>query len=252
MKSKAAMVNTPEIARAYVKTLTDHAFVAPAGFAPEALTLTQAYDVQDAALRFRQLEGDQTTGYKVGCTSAAIRTQFGLTEPVSARLFRSEQHASGSTLSWDNYVNLAVEPEFALFIGQQGQIEWIAAAIEIHNYRFWSGTPSSQELVMSNAIHAGVVLGETRMPVDAFDMNAARVDILINDEIRATGFGHGIMQGPLSSLAWLERHLHKRNLALQPGHIVIPGSPVELISVPRGARVETRIEGLGNATALFA
>ena len=67
---------------------------------------------------------------------------------------------------WTDYVNLAVEPEFALGIGEGGKIEWVSAAIELHHYRFWSGDPTSQELVMSNGMHAGMVLGKSRsLPV---------------------------------------------------------------------------------------
>ena len=59
------------------------------------------------------------------------------------------------------------------------------------------------------------------------------------------------MGGPLASVAWLKTHLAARGLALLPGEIGIPGSPVPLVFVPRGAPVEARIEGVGEARAIF-
>ena len=240
------------IAQAYVNTLRDHTFNPPTDFEPHTLTLPQAYAVQDRALALREARGEALAGYKVGCTSAAIQSQFGLSEPISARLFGSELHVDGARLAWADYVDLAVEPEFAIRIGEGGTLESITAAIEIHNYRFWSGKPSSQELVMSNGIHAGLVMGKQRVAPDEIDLDGARVELRINGKSKAAGFGRDIMQGPLSSLSWLKAHLAARGFTLKPGHLVIPGSPVPLVTVPRGAEVEARIDGLGTARAMFA
>ena len=52
-----------------------------------ALSLDQAYEVQKAFLAARIKEGERPVGYKIGCTSPAIRAQFGLegTAPFDAR-----------------------------------------------------------------------------------------------------------------------------------------------------------------------
>ena len=46
------------------------------------LTLEQAYECQHYYHKLRIADGDRAVGYKVGCTSAAIRKQFGVDEPI--------------------------------------------------------------------------------------------------------------------------------------------------------------------------
>jgi 2-keto-4-pentenoate hydratase len=59
------------------------------------------------------------------------------------------------------------------------------------------------------------------------------------------------MGGPLESLRWLVNHLVRRGGGLQAGDVVIPGSPVELVSVERGDRVTARFTHAGTVEALF-
>jgi 2-keto-4-pentenoate hydratase len=49
-----------------------------------SLSLEEAYRVQDLVIERRMVDGGTVAGYKVGCTSEAIRLQFGLSEPISA------------------------------------------------------------------------------------------------------------------------------------------------------------------------
>ena len=145
---------TGVIARAYVETLSRHIFEGPDGFSPDALTIEQAYRVQDTAFAHRTDAGDESYGYKVGCTSAPIRKQFGLNEPIRGRLYKSELRRvaedKGGTvapvdISFADFVDLAIEPEFALTVGDvEGpdvSVASVAPAIELHNFRFWSGAP---------------------------------------------------------------------------------------------------------------
>ena len=62
------------------------------------LTLDQAYDVQENFLAGRLAQGERAIGYKVGCTSPAIRTQFGLSEPICGRLMFPQIYADGVKL----------------------------------------------------------------------------------------------------------------------------------------------------------
>ena len=44
----------------------------------DKLSIAEAYEVQDCVAQKRMDVGESVVGYKVGCTSAAIRSQFGL------------------------------------------------------------------------------------------------------------------------------------------------------------------------------
>jgi 2-keto-4-pentenoate hydratase len=210
--------------------------------------LDAAYAEQAAALA-----GVEPVGYKVGCTSRAIREQFGLTEPVSGVL--SVLHQSGASLPAASFTNCAVEPEFVLRIAADGRsVESVAVGIELHNYVFHHQPPTSHELVASNALHAGVVVGTLSFPLpEANDLSLEGLGLWINGELVASGIGAEIMGGPLVSLRWLVDHLDRRGVArgLRPGDIVIPGSPVGLFPVSPGDAVEVRSARFGSASCSF-
>lgn len=42
-------------------------------------------------------------------------------------------------------------------------IAYVSPGIELHNYRFWFGQASIQELICSGGIHAGLVIGDTKI-----------------------------------------------------------------------------------------
>ena len=236
----------------------------PRALAPVTmLSIDDAYGVQDRVIASRVSSGEQVAGYKVGCTSKAIRRQFGLTEPISGRLMHPHVHWGDSTLDWGNFVDCAVEPEFVITIGKDLTdevaedsrldrfIDSVSPGIEVHNFRFWSGPPSSQELIASNGIHACLVIGDAKTRPGSFDWCREGVGLRVNDHLAASGTGSEIMGGPMTSLRWLANHLVRRGHHLEAGQLVIPGSPVELVSVSLDDRVEARFAHIGSVQAEF-
>ena len=57
--------------------------------------------------------------------------------------------------------------------------DFVSPGIELHNYRFWFGEPTSQELIASNGIHAGLVVGDPKMSPDSFDWDAEEVSLFL-------------------------------------------------------------------------
>jgi len=217
----------------------------------DELSIEAAYDVQDAYVA-RQLERpDATAGWKVGCTSAPIRRQFGLTQPVAARIFRSQVHASGVRLEVASFVDCAVEAEIVFRIAD-GRPAAVGIAVELHHYRFFHGRPSSQELVAGNALQAGVVVGEFHDLTSLSSLDDVRTDLVVNGEVVATGLGRDILDsGPAESLSWLRAHLDGRGLSLADGDLVLPGSAVPLVRVHAGDVVEARAAELGSCVVTF-
>ena len=211
----------------------------------------------------RVARGDQVVGYKVGCTSTAIRRQFGLTEPICGRVMAPHVFYGDTVLNWDDYICCAVEPEFVLHIGKDlcnkveddqqlvEAIEFVSPGIELHNYKFWFGQPTLQELVASNGIHAGLVVGTQKVRPVGLDLNLEGVELFRNGELAACGIGAEILGGPLKSLRWLANNLIDRGEHLKAGQIVIPGSAVELVTVQPGDRIAARFTHLGSVEAEF-
>lgn len=224
------------------------------------LTPSQAYEVQDGFLAGRVREGANVVGWKVGCTSAAIQHQFGLTQPISGKLLQPDIFPEDAQLPASSYVDCAVEPELVFRLGAdlEGEVDddeiisalaGVCPGIELHNYRFWYGVPSLQELIASNGIHAGLVLGPMRSLPPHWDMKSEEVSILVNGEVRASGGCAEIMGSPLRSVQWLVRHAAERGRRLRAGELVIPGSAVELVRVDAGDWIEARFATLGSCHA---
>jgi len=203
-------------------------------------------------------------GFKVGCTSRAVRTAFGLTTPVCGRVLEHQVHADGVELDASLLGDLAVEPEFVLHIGKdlygenptddelRAAVSGVAAGIELHHHRFHYGTPTSQELVAGNALQAGVVISPEQMPLGDLDLDREGIGIWVDDELVESGVGAEILGGPLRSLRWLVQHLTARGQVLPAGTFVIPGSATSLIPVRAGQRVESRFTRIGTCRATFS
>ncbi len=224
------------------------------------LTVAQAYSVQDEFVAARVRDGAKIVGWKVGCTSPAIRKQFGLSQPISGKLLEPDIFASGINLNSTRFVECAVEPELVFRLGESlageiddervlGSLASVCAGIELHNYHFWLGYPTVQELIASNGIHAGLVLSDFQSLPQEWDSESERVSILVNDQVQASATSKEIMGGPLRSIEWLAKHAAERGQPLRAGDLVIPGSAVELVRVKAGDAIEARFERLGSCKA---
>ena len=224
------------------------------------LTLLKAYAVQEGFVAARMQTAGRVVGWKVGCTSAAIRRQFGLSQPISGRLFEREIFPDDADVPASAYVDCAVEPELVFRLGAdlEGEaseqqviqaIATVAAGIELHNYRFWYGKPTSQELIASNGIHAGLVVGREKPWPSNLDLVSERASLLVNGELKASGLCSEIMGSPLLSVQWLVKHAAQRGQKLRAGELIIPGSAVELIYVNAGDSIEARFATLGSCHA---
>lgn len=228
-----------------------------------ALTLDQAYQVQSRLVRRHIDEGKKAAGFKVGCTSRSIREQFRLTEPVTARLLHPHVYFGNTRLSWEDYVGCAVEAELVFGIGRdvtapfrdreeaRAAIEFVSPGIEVHNFRFLYGEPTTQELIAGNAMHAGLVVGERKTRAEDLDLEMEGVGLFVDGELKASGISAETMGSPLASLVWLAEALVARGEILRAGDLVIPGSPVKLVDVRRGSVVRSCFTNCGEVQAAF-
>lgn len=243
----------------------------------EWLTIEEAYAVQRAIAEFRMQRGEQCIGYKVGTLSPTIQRQFGLREPVHGYVWRDEMLASGSRLSCDpfdlagrRFVNLAIEGEIALRMARgispaisddnfSASIEGWFPVIELHNYVFRGPSPTSQELIAGNAMHAGFVGAPASvLPLSELAIQT-EIKIEVNGKIVESKRVSQIPRGPIGSVRWLSSSLQRQRKALKAYDIILTGSPGRLIPMLasgvivvsfQNQRVELIVERLGEVCAL--
>lgn len=257
------MTLVDDVTEAFLQIQSTGKLDAPFGLPIEALSVEVAYEIQRRVIAARVVKGEEVVGYKVGCTSRAIRRQFGLTEPICGRMMAPHVFHGTTVLNWHDYVCCAVEPEFVFTIGKDlpneveddqqliEAIESVSPGIEVHNYKFWFGKPTLQELVASNGIHAGLVVGMEKVRPTGLGFDMEGVGLFKNGDLAASGIGAEILGGPLKSLRWLANHLIQRGEHLRAGQIVIPGSAVKLVAVEPGDCIAARFTHVGYVEAEF-
>jgi 2-keto-4-pentenoate hydratase len=223
------------------------------GEARYPLTLDQAYAVQTEIARLRCAAGDSVAGYKVGCIGPTVVTQFGMSGPIYARLFRRELYASGSTLRHGSYSNLAVEGEMAVRIGPGGEISEVFPVIELHQFVFRGKPKTLSELVANNGINVGAVLADDVAHKPLTEWAAARVlSVIVNEKAIDQGALWAMPGGPVEAVSWLRQNLQRHGLSLLPGELVLTGTPLGLHSVGPGSEVSVQIDGRRLVTCRIA
>lgn len=227
------------------------------------LSIQEAYEVQDLVTKRRIESGEHVAGFKVGCTSNSIRKQFGLSEPIYARLFYPHVGNNQVNVNWSHYINCAIEPEMVLKIGKtlEGKnlsgeelinaIDYVSPGIEIHEYNFWVNPPTIQELICSGGIHAGLIIGNQRVSPEDLQFEDEKFTVYNNNSFIISAPASEIMGGPLHSLRWLVNSLTDKGLSLEKGNLVIPGSPVELVNIDQDTELKVVIDNVGSITANF-
>jgi 2-keto-4-pentenoate hydratase len=213
------------------------------------MTPDEAYALQGEVVRLRVERGEQVVGYKIGCTSQAIRDQLGMREAIFGRLFDSECWPAGSRLSHDRFASLAIEGELAIRIADDlpdatlSDEEYVQAVgsvfpvIELHHYVLPAEANRAAALIASGGMHAGFVVSERETRCSGEVPEVTELDVFIDDRQVGTTEAPWTMGGPAATLRWLSQRLRERGLRLLKGQVILTGSPLPLFPVNRSSRV---------------
>jgi 2-keto-4-pentenoate hydratase len=208
------------------------------------LDLADAYELQDAVTTLRIIAGDRLVGYKVGCTGPGTVKQFGMAGPVRGCLFASEMRECQRTLDSHDFANLAIEGEMALRIGADRTITAVFPVIELHHFVFRGMRKTLPELVANNGLNGGFVLPHKEWLLSRVYVERQRVlSVRINGQQIASGALWPMPGGAQASLNWLGTHLAETGLTLDPGHIVLAGTPLGLYPVQSGDHITVLVDG---------
>jgi 2-keto-4-pentenoate hydratase len=227
------------------------------------LTLDDAYEVQLLQIRRRVASGGRVKGHKVGLTSAAMQRQMGVDQPDYGHLLDDMFWLEHQPIPVSRFLQPRVEPEVAFVLKRPLQgpgvtvaeaaaaVDFVLPALEIIDSRIQDWKIGLLDTIADNASSGGVVLGSTPTPLPATDLRLGGCNLHRNGDLAATGAGGAVLGSPLTSLVWLVNTVGAQGVALEAGHVILPGSITASIPASAGDAVTATFAGLGSVTARF-
>ena len=239
---------------------------------PEPLfpkTLAEAYAIQrELHCMLTGLWGP-LAGYKLAYTTPVMQERAGLNHPVLGGVFQKTVQRSPVVLNFTEYVNLGVELEIGVTLGQDlpaagapytrasvgDAVSEVAAAFEIVDLRTPDNLTAAERTLMGvavNILNSGVVLGDPVTNWRDLDLVNCKGVMTINHEPVGEGYGRDVMGHPFEPLVWLANELAARHHPLKAGDVVITGSMVPPTPLGFASEARIAIEGLGEAIVVCA
>jgi 2-keto-4-pentenoate hydratase len=214
----------------------------PAGPLPAAIV--PRTEAEGAAVQFAIAQRTGVLpvgGFKIGATGRRMQEYLDLDHPCAGFMASSDLHASGVSLPFAGFRNVALECELAVRLGRdlgpctpdeaRDAVADLFAAIEIVENRYGAppigdlkavGTPT---LIADQVYHAAAVLGAPAADWRALDLIGIEGRALLNGSVRNAGRGAELLGDPLRGLVWLAgSDVAAAFGGLRAGHVVLLGS----------------------------
>lgn len=219
-----------------------------------SITLTDAYEIQRAAMSHRLKRGAHRVGMKMGFTSRAKMVQMGLNDLIWGRLASDMVVEDGGPMSLKRYVHPRVEPEIAFLLKKDligdvtplqalSAVEAIAPAMEIIDSRYENFKFSLEDVVADNASSSGFVTGAWHKP--DIDFSNLGLVMSFNGTAKQIGSTAAILGHPLRSLVSAARFAAEAKEPLKAGWIVMAGGATAAEALTAGTFVEMEMQHLG-------
>jgi 2-keto-4-pentenoate hydratase len=227
-----------------------------------ALSMAEAYAVQDGVREALLARGEQLVGWKVGFTGKMAQEMFQCPEPVSAFLLASGVYADRAEVPTGRFVQVVVEAEVAFVLSRDlagpgvtavaalQAVQGAVPALELVDFRYF-GKPTGIDVVADGVYANAIVLGAPLADVSRLDLALEGLVYEHNGALVATNTAAEVLGNPLNSLAWLANHLAARGLGLRAGQVVMTGSVSKLVHPRAGDSVRATYTRLGSVSARF-
>ena len=212
------------------------------------MDMDDAYAVQADFVARKLAAGGSIRGWKIGLTSKAMQYALNIDIPDSGVLFEDMFFDHGGKVPAGRFIEaeIAVIMDSDLAGAEVTGADVVAAtgsvapALEILDTRIFRADPETGaqrvvfDTISDNAANAGVVLGDSRHAVDAFDLRWVGAITARNGEVEETGLGAGVLNDPVESMVWLVRRLAQYGDGLRAGDVVLSGSFIRPIEARNG------------------
>jgi 2-keto-4-pentenoate hydratase len=224
------------------------------------LTVPEAYRIQQANIQRRVGHGERVVGHKIGLTAKAMQEMFGVNEPDYGHLLDTMMHDARTPLDLGTLIDPQIEVEPAFVLGRRlqgpgvGVAEVLAATdhvrvcFEVIDSRITDWRIQLQDTVADNGSSARVVLGSRTVDPATLPLDNLPTELEVDGVVVETGNTRAILGHPANGIAWLANRIAGFGLALEAGHVVLPGTCTRCVRIGGRRRIAGRIEGLGEVT----
>jgi 2-keto-4-pentenoate hydratase len=194
-------------------------------------------------------EGARPLGWKVGFGAPAALELLKTDRPLVGFLTDRGLIEDGATVPVGAWTNPMLEPEIAAYIGDDGTIAGLSAAIELADVDVPPADPEA--ILAGNIYHRHVMLG----PVDSSRSDGGGIGarLVRAGEVAAETDDPAALTGDIVDVVRLTGELLAAcGERLRPGDVVITGSALPPLSVGPGDTVTAELGPLGSVTVALA
>lgn len=229
-----------------------------------ALAIAEAYAIQQLNIAQRVAAGDRVVGHKIGLTAKAMQELFGVTEPDYGHLLASMVHEESAPLDLSTLIDpmIEVEPAFVLARRLQGPgvtaaeviaaTDYLAVSLEVIDSRITNWRIKLQDTVADNGSSARVIVGSKRVDPHGLALDDLVTTLSVDGQVIETSNTRAILGHPARGIAWLANAIAPFGAALEPGHLVLPGTCTKAYRLNGKRTVTGHIAGLGGVTLTLA
>ena len=208
-----------------------------------AMSIAEAYEVQDALARELSDAGKPVVGYKIGMAGKGGQRTWGITEPTYGRLHKGMAVPDGGTIDLADYHTFHMEVEVAFVLAKRidtpiqdandlrACVKSVHPSFELPSNRFRSdqGSRKITDAIADNVGANRFVLGPA---VDPAKVDLAKLNLTgkhNGNEVYA-GPSANVAGSPWNALQWLANSLLRRGFALEAGDVVLSGAVAKAYS----------------------
>ena len=230
-----------------------------------AMSVDDAYAIQLAQVSAWTSDGAVVKGHKVGLTSAAIQAQLGVDQPDFGVLLDRMFLPEGAVADITRFLQPRAEPEIGFVLGRPlsgpgvtvaeavAAIDFVLPALEIIDSRVADWKITLPDTIADNASSGGLVLGSRPARLEDLDLSLTGCLLHRNGRLAGTGAGGAVLGGsPVNALVWLANILGERGVALEAGHVILPGSVTAAIPIRPGDTISATFDRIGTVAITFS
>jgi len=235
--------------------------IAPFSARDAAFSLDAGASIGQQLAAQRVARGEKPVGRKIGFTNRNIWAEYGVFAPIWGAVYDSTvaDVEPGSSLAVAHLSQPRIEPEIVLGLDSDLQpgmpleeieaaIAWVAHGFEIVQTVFPDWKFTGADCMADGGLHGALAIGPRRSLEAshraglAAGLSALQLTLTCNNDIKDTGVGANVLDGPVHAL----KHLVDSLGAAQPirkGEIVTTGTLTRAFPVIPGERWSTTISG---------